>query len=130
MAEILIADDDEIIIDLIKFRLESEGHNVVAAADGEAVLALLQNYRPDLIVLDSMMPMISGMEVLTMIKRAPADKNIPVIMLTARKGEADIVAALEAGASDYLTKPFMPQELITRVNLQLQQKANNAASAH
>ncbi|WP_417608708.1 response regulator transcription factor [Parasphingorhabdus sp.] len=130
MAEILIADDDEIIIDLIKFRLESEGHNVVAAVDGEAVLALLQNYRPDLIVLDSMMPMISGMEVLTMIKRAPADKNIPVIMLTARKGEADIVAALEAGASDYLTKPFMPQELITRVNLQLQQKANNAASAH
>lgn len=127
MAVILIADDDEIIIDLIRFRLESEGHEVVTATDGEAVLALLAQRTPDLVVLDSMMPIISGMEVLKTIKQSSATKNIPVVMLTARKGEADIVAALEAGASDYLTKPFMPQELVTRVSMQLRQNSNNAS---
>ena len=127
MPEILIADDDEIIIDLVRFRLESEGYNVVTATDGEAALAVLAQRVPDLIMLDSMMPIISGLEVLTIIKQTPAMKDIPVIMLTARRGEADIVAALEAGASDYLTKPFMPQELVTRVSMQLRQKKNNAA---
>tara|TARA_R110001606_G_scaffold88649_1_gene199583 strand:+ start:9522 stop:9914 length:393 start_codon:yes stop_codon:yes gene_type:complete len=126
MAEILIADDDEIIIDLIRFRLESEGHTVVAATDGEAVLAVLAERVPDLILLDSMMPIISGMEVLRVLKRTPAMQDIPVIMLTARKGEADVVAALQAGASDYLTKPFMPQELLTRVSMQLQKRQNGA----
>lgn len=127
MAEILIADDDEIIIDLISFRLESEGHHVVTATDGEALLALLAQRVPDLILLDSMMPIISGMEVLKIIRQTPATRNIPVIMLTARKGEADVVAALEAGASDYLTKPFMPQELMTRVSMQLRQTKNDAS---
>ena len=126
MAVILIADDDEIIIDLIRFRLESEGHTVVAATDGEAVLAVLAERVPDLILLDSMMPIISGMEVLRVLKRTPAMQDIPVIMLTARKGEADVVAALQAGASDYLTKPFMPQELLTRVSMQLQKRQNGA----
>ncbi len=126
MAEILIADDDEIIIDLIRFRLESEGHTVVAATDGEAVLAVLAERVPDLILLDSMMPIISGMEVLRVLKRTPAMQDIPVIMLTARKGEADVVAALQAGASDYLTKPFMPQELLTRVSMQLQKRQTGA----
>lgn len=127
MAEILIADDDEIIIDLIRFRLESEGHTVVAASDGEAVLAILAERTPDLIVLDKMMPIISGMEVLKTVKKTPAMQDIPVIMLTARKGEEDVVAALEAGASDYLTKPFMPQELLTRIAMQLQKRKNEAS---
>lgn len=127
MAEILIADDDEIIIDLIRFRLESEGHDVLTATDGEALLALLAQRTPNLILLDSMMPIISGMEVLKIIRQTPATTNIPVIMLTARKGEADVVAALEAGASDYLTKPFMPQELMTRVSMQLGQMKNDAS---
>ncbi len=127
MAEILIADDDEIIIDLIRFRLESEGHDVVTATDGEALLTLLVQRVPDLILLDSMMPIVSGMEVLKIIRQTPETRNIPVIMLTARKGEADVVAALEAGANDYLTKPFMPQELMTRVSMQLRQTKNDAS---
>tara|TARA_R110001606_G_scaffold20146_4_gene72787 strand:+ start:6309 stop:6701 length:393 start_codon:yes stop_codon:yes gene_type:complete len=127
MAEILIADDDEIIIDLIRFRLESEGHTVLTATDGEAVLAILAEHAPDLIMLDQMMPIISGMEVLRIVKQTRAKQHIPVIMLTARKGEADVVAALEAGASDYLTKPFMPQELLARVSMQLQKAEIEAA---
>tara|TARA_R110000824_G_scaffold104360_11_gene247745 strand:- start:28203 stop:28595 length:393 start_codon:yes stop_codon:yes gene_type:complete len=127
MAEILIADDDEIIIDLIRFRLESEGHTVLTATDGEAVLAILAEHAPDLIMLDQMMPIISGMEVLRIVKQTRAKQHIPVIMLTARKGEADVVAALEAGASDYLTKPFMPQELLARVSMQLQKAKIEAA---
>lgn len=128
MAEILIADDDEIIIDLIRFRLESEGHTVVAASDGEAVLAILGERTPDLIVLDKMMPIISGMEVLRIVKNTPGMQDIPVIMLTARKGEEDVVAALNAGASDYLTKPFMPQELLTRIAMQLQKREYEASA--
>ncbi|AMO70973.1 response regulator transcription factor [Sphingorhabdus sp. M41] len=128
MAEILIADDDEIIIDLIRFRLESEGHTVVAASDGEAVLAILGERTPDLIVLDKMMPIISGMEVLRIVKNTPGIQDIPVIMLTARKGEEDVVAALNAGANDYLTKPFMPQELLTRIAMQLQKREREASA--
>lgn len=119
MADILIADDDDILVDLIRFRLEGAGHTVTAAPDGEVLLEMVANRPPDLIVLDAMMPIVSGMEVLMALKSAAATLAIPVIMLTARKGEGDIVAALEAGACDYLTKPFIPTELLTRIAMQL-----------
>ncbi len=115
MAIILVADDDEILVEMIRFRLEGLGHLVVIAADGEAALKAVTALGPDLVVLDMMMPIVSGSEVLARLKGDPATRNIPVIMLTSRSGEADIVEALKAGADDYLTKPFIPQEMITRV---------------
>jgi DNA-binding response OmpR family regulator len=115
MAKILIADDDDILVDMIRFRLEGLGHAVSVSSDGEAALAEIVETRPDLVVLDMMMPIISGSEVLARIKGAPDTKDILVVMLTSRSGEADIVNALKAGADDYVTKPFIAQEMTTRI---------------
>lgn len=115
MARILIADDDVILVEMLRFRLEAAAHEVVAALDGQAALASAGAQRPDLIVLDSMMPVISGPEVLARLKADPDLKDVPVVMLTARKGESDVVAALKSGVDEYLTKPFIPQELMVRI---------------
>ncbi len=127
MANILIADDDDILVDLISFRLQGAGHQVICASDGETALANAIGLVPDLIVLDTMMPMLSGLEVLAVLKQDARTAAIPVIMLTARRGEGDIVGALEAGAADYLTKPFIPGELISRVAMHLQRGSPRAA---
>ena len=127
MAEILIADDDDILVDVIRFRLQSAGHNVTSAADGEIALEQAISLLPDLIVLDFMMPIVSGIEALASLKQNEWTAAIPVIILTARKGEADIVAALDAGAADYLTKPFIPNELLSRIAVQLKRSSGNAA---
>ena len=116
MAKILIADDDPILVEILKFRLEGAGHVVAVARDGEQALVAAREQRPDLIVLDSMMPIIAGPEVLSELKSDPELKNVPVVMLTARDGEADIIAGLKGGASEYLTKPFIPQELLVRIS--------------
>ncbi|QSB46219.1 response regulator [Altererythrobacter sp. FM1] len=116
MADILIADDDPILVEILKFRLEGAGYSVVAASDGAQALETAKEIRPDLIVLDSMMPIMSGPAVLTALKADPDLKDIPVVMLTARNGEADIVAGLKSGAAEYLTKPFIPQELLVRIS--------------
>ncbi|GGD83003.1 response regulator transcription factor [Croceicoccus mobilis] len=116
MANIIIADDDPILVEILKFRLEGAGHCVLVARDGEEALAKARAERPDLIVLDSMMPIVAGPEVLAELKDDPELKDVPVVMLTARDGEADIVAALKGGASEYLTKPFIPQELLVRIS--------------
>ncbi|MXP13615.1 response regulator [Altererythrobacter confluentis] len=126
MANILIADDDDILVDMIAHRLRSAGHTVTAAADGEEALQMVGHAKPDLIVLDSMMPVLSGMEVLTALSQQSDMVNIPVLFLSARKGENDIVSALAAGASDYLTKPFIPQELLTRITVQLKRRGGFA----
>lgn len=115
MARILIADDDVILVEMLRFRLEAAAHEVVAALDGQAALASAGAQRPDLIVLDSMMPVISGPEVLARLKADPNLNDVPVVMLTARKGESDVVAALKSGVDEYLTKPFIPQELMVRI---------------
>ena len=115
MAEILIADDEPILVEILKFRLEGAGHSVLVAKDGEEALAMVQSGAPQLIVLDSMMPILSGPEVLAQLKSDEAVRDIPVVMLTARDSEADIVAGLKGGAAEYLTKPFIPQELLVRI---------------
>lgn len=116
MAKILIADDDPILVEILKFRLEGAGHTVDVARDGEEALEAIRDVRPDLVVLDSMMPVVTGPEVLAKLKSDPDLNFIPVVMLTARDGEADIVAGLKGGAAEYLTKPFIPQELLVRIS--------------
>lgn len=116
MAKILIADDDLILTEMLRFRLEGARHSVVVAGDGRDALDQVRRVSPDLVVLDSMMPIIPGPEVLARLKADPRTSRIPVVMLTARNGEGDVVAALKAGASEYLTKPFIPQELLVRID--------------
>ncbi len=111
---ILIADDDPLLRALLVHRLSADGHDVVVAEDGGEALAAVREQSPDLIVLDAMMPIMDGFEVLRRIK-AERICAAPVIMLTALKREEDIVGALQLGAADYLVKPFIPDELGQRV---------------
>ena len=113
--KILVCDDDALLVDLIEYRLSARGYEVSIARDGGEALALLGGDKPDAILLDAMMPVIDGYEVLRRIREQPDTRDIPVIMLTARKQEQDIVSALELGANDYLVKPFIPEELVTRL---------------
>ena len=112
---ILICDDDPLLVDLLEYRLASRGYAVLVAEDGGKELRRLQEMRPDAILLDAMMPVIDGYEVLRKIRENPETAQVPVIMLTARKQEQDIVAALELAANDYLIKPFIPEELVARL---------------
>ena len=113
--KILVCDDDELLMELLQFRLEAKGFEVLVARDGREALQLIQTDVPDAVVLDGMMPGIDGFEVLRRLRENAVTKGIPVIMLTARKGERDIVEALQLGASDYLSKPFIPDELTARL---------------
>ena len=113
--KILVCDDDELLMELLQFRLEAKGFDVVVARDGREALQLVETALPDALVLDGMMPRIDGLEVLRRLRENAATQSIPVIMLTARKGERDIVEALHLGASDYLSKPFSPDELTARL---------------
>lgn len=112
---ILICDDDPLLMELINFRLAAKGYEVLKAIDGDEALARATADLPELIVLDAMMPRMDGFEVLLRVKNNPATAQIPVIMLTARRSERDIVSALERGADDYLVKPFIPDELLARI---------------
>ena len=114
-AKVLICDDDPLLLELMEYRLRAKGYEVSKAADGAEALAKAKIDGPDVIVLDAMMPKSDGFEVLTRVKADPALADISVIMLTARKGERDIVSALEKGADDYLVKPFIPEELLARL---------------
>lgn len=112
---ILICDDDELLVDLLEYRLSARGFRVLVARDGgEAVAAAMQSL-PDAVVLDMMMPVMDGLQVLRRLRAEPRTSGIPIVMLTARKQERDVVGALELGANDYLVKPFMPEELVTRL---------------
>lgn len=113
--KILVCDDDELLTELLQFRLEAKGFDVTVAGDGREALNSIRLAQPDAVVLDAMMPGIDGLEVLRQLREDAATRDIPVIMLTARKGERDIVDALRLGASDYLSKPFIPDELSARL---------------
>ncbi|WP_338504007.1 response regulator [Sphingomonas kaistensis] len=122
-ARILVCDDDELLVELLQFRLSAKGFEVLAAEHGQAAMTIATDAKIDAVVLDAMMPQLDGYEVLRRLREMPATSTVPVIMLTARKGERDIVEALRLGASDYLAKPFMPEELIARL-LRLLPKTN------
>ncbi len=119
---ILVCDDDPLLVDLLEYRLSSRGYDVTVTRDGAEGLAWLNDNRPDAIILDAMMPVIDGYEVLRHLRENPETADIPVIMLTARKQERDIVGALELGANDYIVKPFIPEELAARLSRLLEGK--------
>jgi DNA-binding response OmpR family regulator len=119
MAHILIVEDEANIVKLIRTRLERLGHSINAADNGIAALDMARETTPDLILLDVMIPMLNGFQVLQRLKANPATAAIPVLMLTARGHESDISAGIEAGADDYLVKPFSFPELIARVSTTL-----------
>ncbi len=116
MPKILIVDDEETMVRSLATLLSAEGYEVVTASDGPRALATAREQRPELIVLDVMLPGIDGMEVCRQIR---AWSTVPIIMLTAKTGEVDTVVGLEVGADDYVTKPFSPRELVARVKAQL-----------
>lgn len=113
-SRILIADDDPLLRSLLVHRLSADGHDALVAGDGAEALAAITEQKPDLIVLDALMPIMDGFEVLRRLKAGQLS-TAPIIMLTALKREQDIVGALQLGAADYLVKPFIPDELSERV---------------
>jgi len=121
---ILVADDEPTLVATLKYNLERESYGVITAADGEAALAAARAHRPDLILLDLMMPGLNGLEVCRIIRR---ETHVPILILTARGAEADKVAGLEIGADDYVTKPFSVRELMARVRALLRRSENAPA---
>jgi phosphate regulon transcriptional regulator PhoB len=115
MKRVLIVEDDRDIVELVRYNLEKEGFQVLAAGDGTAGLVQLRKSPPDLLVLDLMLPKLSGLEICKEIRRNASLNRLPILMLTARGEEADRVVGLELGADDYVTKPFSPRELVARV---------------
>ena len=112
---ILIADDDPDILALVSFRLQKAGYEIVQARNGEEAVQVALERRPDLAILDVMMPRVGGYEATRRLRQHEETKRMPVILLTARVQEDDIARGFDAGADDYVTKPFSPQELGSRV---------------
>ena len=111
---LLLVEDDRSLADLITFHFERAGYHVTRTGDGEEALILVEEVKPDLVLLDWMIEGISGIEVCRRLRRRPATANLPILMLTARGEEDDRVRGLETGADDYITKPFSPKELVAR----------------
>jgi DNA-binding response OmpR family regulator len=119
---VLVADDEEDIRALVAFRLQRAGYDVITAADGAEALTLATTRLPDLIVLDMMMPKATGLEVTRSLREQDSTRDIPVILLTARAQEADVASGFEAGADDYVKKPFSPMDLQLRVQALLDRR--------
>ena len=129
MSRILVVEDDPDIAELIRHYLEKAGHTVQRAASGADVLPLVRVDKPDLVVLDLMLPELDGLMVCQAMRAEPSTAAIPIIMVTARGDEADRIAGLELGADDYVTKPFSPNELAARVSALLRRAQRPAAAA-
>ena len=112
---ILVVEDESALVTLLKYNLEKEGFSVAAARDGEEGVLMARESKPDLILLDWMLPLLSGIEVCRQLRRRPETRAIPIIMLTARGEEGDKLRGLDSGADDYVTKPFSPTELVARI---------------
>jgi len=112
---LLIIEDDPDIVELMQYNLEREGYRVMSAEDGEVGLREAAQRKPDLVLLDLMLPGIDGLSVCRELKQAETTRQIPVIMVTAKGEETDVVTGLELGADDYVVKPFSPRELVARV---------------
>ncbi len=124
--KILVVDDEPHIVELVKYNLAQEGYEVLTAHDGTEAVARARDTRPDLIILDIMLPYVDGLEVCRQIRR---DSSVPIIMLTAKGGELERVVGLEIGADDYVTKPFSPRELVARVRAILRRTTADASPA-
>ncbi len=120
---ILVVDDEEDIQELVRYNLVRNGFDVNVVGTGEAALDSARSKLPDMILLDLMLPGIDGLEVCNILKHDPKISHIPIVMLTARGEEADVVAGLELGADDYITKPFSPRVLVARVKAVLRRKS-------
>ena len=119
---VLVVEDEEDIMEVIRFNLEKEGYEVHQALSGEKALQVIENNLPSLVLLDLMLPGINGIDLCRIFKQNDRTKAIPVIMLTAKSEDADIVAGLEMGAEDYITKPFSPRVLVARVRTILRRR--------
>lgn len=126
-AHILVVDDEEDILELVRFNLEREGYTVTSAASGEDAIQTATQKLPDLIVLDLMLPGVDGLEVAKFLKNEPKTREIPIVMLTAKGEESDVVIGLELGADDYITKPFSPKILSARVKAVLRRRGQAEA---
>lgn len=124
---LLIVEDESALVELLRYNFEKEGFRVATASDGEAALVAVEESAPDLIVLDWMLPHVSGLEVCRQLRRRPETRDVPIIMLTARGEESDRIRGLEVGADDYVSKPFSPSELIARVRAVLRRSKPSTA---
>jgi two-component system phosphate regulon response regulator PhoB len=116
---ILVVEDEAALVTLLRYNLEREGFRVAEARDGEEALLMAREQKPDLVILDWMLPLLSGLEVCRQLRRGPETRTVPIIMLTARGEEGDKLRGLDSGADDYVTKPFSPSELIARIRAAL-----------
>ena len=114
-ANILIADDEPNQLELMSFNLSNAGYSIIKATNGKEAIELIENHSPDLIILDWMMPKMSGIDVCRTLRSRPETKQIPIIILSARREDSDKSLGLDTGADDYISKPFSPKELISRV---------------
>ncbi|MBT5107251.1 MAG: phosphate regulon transcriptional regulator PhoB [Rhodospirillaceae bacterium] len=112
---VLIVEDEDAIITMMRYNLEAEGFSVMEARDGDAALLSVAETPPDIVILDWMLPLISGIEICRRLRRDPGTRLLPIIMVTARGEETDRLRGLDGGADDYITKPFSPAELVARV---------------
>ncbi|MCK5162855.1 MAG: response regulator [Desulfobacula sp.] len=124
---ILIVDDEQDIIELIKYNLKNEGYAILTAQTGEQAVKIAEQSQPDLMVLDLMLPGIDGLEVTKYLKNNEQTRDMPIVMLTAKGEESDIVTGLELGANDYISKPFSPKVLVARIRAILRRRKKNFA---
>jgi two-component system phosphate regulon response regulator PhoB len=124
---VLIVEDEAPLVTMLRYNLEREGFAVEAAVDGEEALLRIAERKPDAILLDWMLPLVSGLEVCRQIRRSRATRSVPVIMLTARGEEGDRIRGLDSGADDYVVKPFSPSELVARLRAVMRRAQPSAA---
>ena len=128
MKRVLVVEDDKDIVELVRYNLEKEGYQFFSASDGATGLAQVRKTPPDLLVLDLMLPKISGLEICKEIRKDVSLNRLPILILTAKGEEADRVVGLELGADDYVTKPFSPRELVARIKALLRRSEPSAPS--
>lgn len=127
---ILIVDDEEDILELIRYNLEQEGYHIFCAETGESGLKIAKTKLPDIIILDLMLPGINGLDVARILKNTKETRDIPIIMLTAKNEEVDMILGLEMGADDYITKPFSPRVLLARIRAVSRRRASQVSDDH
>src|SRR5271167_2344581 len=128
MKRVLVVEDDKDIVELVRYNLEKDGYQVMASADGATGLAQLRKSAPDLLILDLMLPKLSGLEICKEVRKDVSLNRLPILILTAKGEEADRVVGLELGADDYVTKPFSPREFVARVKALLRRVEPAAAT--